>query len=523
MSKLLKYNRTSWIALLAVALLAMQSCTDDFIRMNTNPDQVTDAQTEADYYNIGSKIKAMEGMVIPTQEHLYQFYDLMVGCAFGGYAGETPDGWHNKFSTFNPELEWTKAPFKTTFKETYPPYRSLLRLTDDPVPVAIGHILRVAIMHRETDCYGPIPYSKMMENGEDALTAAYDSQETVYMKMFEELDAAWKALNANSNLPAAALSKYDGVYQGDVKKWMKFGASLQLRMAIRLSFVKPQLAQMYAEDAVQKGVIEDNADNAYMTVVENRSALCWNDWKDHRVSADILCYMNGYDDARRSAMFTAVSGDQYIGIRRGIFTTNKEKYVSAFSNVKISSTDHYLWMNAAEVAFLRAEGAWNGWSMAGDANILYQRGVTLSFDEYKVSGADVYLLKNATPAPYNDPMNMYNVGAPGSITPHWEDTDSPDAHARNYERIITQKWIAMFPNGIEAWAEYRRTGYPRLFPAVENQSGGTVNEKWGARRLVYPVDEYQENGTNVTQAVSSYLNGPDNMGTRVWWDVKELK
>ena len=101
--------------------------------------------------------------------------------------------------------------------------------------------------------------------------------------------------------------------------------------------------------------------------------------------------------------------------------------------------------------------------------------------------------------------------------------ESPTTKARNYERIITQKWIALFPNGLEAWAEYRRTGYPKLFPIIENQSGGTINDKWGARRLNYPVDEYQENRANVIEAVSKYLNGRDNMGTRVWWDTKELK
>ncbi|WP_279069134.1 SusD/RagB family nutrient-binding outer membrane lipoprotein [Alistipes timonensis] len=522
MSRKMKIYQTIMAVLLAVFIVAAQSCTGDFERINTNPDQVTPGQTEVDYYNVGSKIKVLQGLVVDTQEHLHQFYELMVGCAFGGYAGETPDGWHNKFITGNPDLEWQKGPFKTTYKETYPAYRSLKRLTEDPVPLALADIIRVAIMHRVTDTYGPIPYTKMVENGNDALTAAYDSQEVVYMAMLEELKTAWDALNANSNLPSDALSKYDGVYQGDVKKWMKFCASLQLRIAMRMSLVKPDKARQYAEDAITKGVITDNADNAYLRVAENRSALCWNDWNDHRIAAEILCYMNGYNDNRRSAMFTTV-GDTYVGIRRGIFTTNKEKATKLYSNMLIKSTDHYLWMNAAEITLLRAEGAWNGWAMGGDPQTLYEKGVRLSFDEYKVSGADSYLLSQATPSPYNNPENMYNAGAPSDITPKWEDIDSPTSKARNYERIITQKWIALFPNGLEAWAEYRRTGYPKLFPIIENQSGGTINDKWGARRLNYPVDEYQENGANVNDAVSKYLNGRDNMGTRVWWDTKELK
>ena len=88
------------------------------------------------------------------------------------------------------------------------------------------------------------------------------------------------------------------------------------------------------------------------------------------------------------------------------------------------------------------------------------------------------------------------------------------------EKIITQKWIANFPLGLEAWAEYRRTGYPKLMEAVDNKSAGTVNSKRMARRLMYPHSEYPENTQNVTEAVSQFLNGPDNMGTDLWWAKK---
>ena len=84
------------------------------------------------------------------------------------------------------------------------------------------------------------------------------------------------------------------------------------------------------------------------------------------------------------------------------------------------------------------------------------------------------------------------------------------------ERIITQKWLANFPLGQEAWAEYRRTGYPKLMPVVVNNSGGTVNTERGARRLAYPQEEHLNNLTNYNDAVQM-LGGADNMGTDVWW------
>jgi hypothetical protein len=85
------------------------------------------------------------------------------------------------------------------------------------------------------------------------------------------------------------------------------------------------------------------------------------------------------------------------------------------------------------------------------------------------------------------------------------------------ERIITQKWIAMFPEGQEAWTEYRRTGYPKLFPVVNNNSGGTISTDVQIRRLPFPQNEYNTNATEVNKAIQ-LLGGADNGGTRLWWD-----
>ena len=90
----------------------------------------------------------------------------------------------------------------------------------------------------------------------------------------------------------------------------------------------------------------------------------------------------------------------------------------------------------------------------------------------------------------------------------------------NLERIITQKWIANFPLGLEAWAEYRRTGYPLLMPVTKNNSGGVVSSTRGARRLPYPQRERTDNTENYNSAVRSLLGGQDNMATDLWWAKK---
>ena len=173
-----------------------------------------------------------------------------------------------------------------------------------------------------------------------------------------------------------------------------------------------------------------------------------------------------------------------------------------------------MWMNAAEVAFLKAEGALRNWNMGGTAKEFYEQGVKLSFAQWGANGADAYLADNTSmPASYKDPagLNTYS-GATSQITIKWEDGD----FEKSLERIITQKWLANFPLGQEAWAEYRRTGYPMLMPVVVNNSAGVVNSARGARRLAYPQEERLNNAENYVNAVG-LLGGADNMATDLWW------
>ena len=291
-------------ALFGALLLLSWGCTGDFDEINRNPSEATNEELQRENYKIGTNIRGLQNLVIPVQEHRYQFNESLTGNPFAGYMGETPDGWKEKFSTFNPSADWLKWPFVIVMQEAYPYFRGVVNNTDDEVAIALAKLFRVAIMHRMTDTYGPIPYSKVIEDSAESLTVAYDTQEEVYMKMFEELDEVLAVLHANEQLSADAFRKFDYVYYGDILKWIKYTKSLKLRMAMRLSYVKPEVSKAKAAEAIADGVITANADNAQMHAPENRAALIYNDWGDHRVAADIISYMNGYNDPRRAAMFT---------------------------------------------------------------------------------------------------------------------------------------------------------------------------------------------------------------------------
>ncbi len=113
-------------------------------------------------------------------------------------------------------------------------------------------------------------------------------RKAVYKQMLKELDEVSSVLKENLTIGSEAFRKFDDVYYGDVSKWYKFANSLKLRMAIRMAYVDPTTAQQVAQDAVDAGVITDNADNAEMKVEENRAAMVFNGWSDHRIGADLL-------------------------------------------------------------------------------------------------------------------------------------------------------------------------------------------------------------------------------------------
>ena len=325
----------------------------------------------------------------------------------------------------------------------------------------------------------------------------------------------------------AGFKKLDNLYYGDVRKWYKYLHSLQLRMAMRIVYVKPELAREIAEKAVAAGVIENNEDNAQLHVEENRSALCFNDWKDYRIAAEIVSYMQGYNDPRLEKYFTQgkyQDDTDYYGLRIGILPSKvtDDELIQTYSNRLMTANDTYMWMTAAEVTFLRAEGALRGWAMSGDAQQLYEKAITLSFEQWGASGASGYSQNKAlVPGAYKDPRGTYSAQSPSSITIAWNEDKENTRFEENLERIITQKWIAIFPLGLEAWAEHRRTGYPKLLPAVENKDpNNSVNVTIGPRRLPFPADEYTGNPKYIDQAVQM-LNGPDAAGTKLWWDKKD--
>jgi hypothetical protein len=248
-----------------------------------------------------------------------------------------------------------------------------------------------------------------------------------------------------------------------------------------------------------------------------------NAWGDIRLGAPIGTILSGYNDPRLTAYANPATdpalGGQILGIRQGIKIDAKDTY-EGFSTMKVSLTTPIKIMGVAESFFLRAEGVLRGWNMGGgSAQTFYENGIKASFAENDgLKGADNYILDaTSTPAAYVDPKNSANNAAPlSTITIKWNDAD---AFNTKLERIITQKWIAGFPEGCEAWAEFRRTGFPNLYPVVVNNSGGSIPAGGFIKRFPYTTSFTNASKAQVTAAVAKSFGGNDSPYINLWWET----
>mgnify|MGYP000010580651 FL=1 len=510
--------------------ISLASCTGWFD--NVPPYEATEDILEGDNVKVGAFFPQLQRNVVSTHNNQFQLSQNLVGDIYSGYMAIPTNFNSNKNNaTYFFQDNWLNNPFEKVYTQAIGAYIEIKKSVDGDENSHIyqwAQILKIASMHRFTDMWGPLPYTQV---GSGSMTTPYDSQETVYMKFFEELDKAAEVLTkfTVNNPGSKPMAEYDLVYGGDYSKWVKFANSLRLRLAMHLAFVKPEVAKEQAEKAISHslGVITSNDDNAGVKTVGandvvNQLYTMWANYKDIRMGASIWSILTGYEDPRLSKMFTQGTLNEtsgYFALRTGLNLDSNKDSRLGYSSPNIQSNTPIIWINAAEVAFLKAEGALRGWNMGGATpQSAYEEGIRLSFNEWGASGANEYMTDEVkTAANYVDPLkSSNNIGAVSNITIGWKENDSKD---KKLERIITQKWIATFPNGQEAWTEFRRTGYPKLFPVAVNNSSGTVDTDIQIRRLPFAKSEYTLNPQNIQEAIQ-LLGGQDNGGTRLWWDIE---
>lgn len=427
-------------------------------------------------------------------------------------------------------MDWVGAAFNPMYTTVVPQLQTIFNSTDSTsAEHALASIWWVYTFHKVTDYWGPIPY---FSAGTPGNSVPYDPQDKIYDDFFKRLADAVTILKGKTG--EQPFGSYDLIYGGNVNKWIKFANTLRLRLALRISNVDPARAKTEAEAAVAAGVMTSSPDDDALiqrsTKGDDGNGLAiMSDWNEFRMSASMESVLKGYNDPRLPIYFLpAVNTGEYKGLRNGLSVVqlgldankadNNSHVGPRWASPAAGGISTYLStpqnvMATAEAYFLRAEGALLGWNMDGNAKDLYNAGITNSLAQWGITDATIvsnYINSMNTPVPPGDYLNspaMTNI-------PVKFGTDL----AVQKEQVATQKWLALFPDGMEAWADYRRSHILKLYPVVNSDNPDITNTstQW-IRRIPFLLSETQNNGAAVEAAVP-LLNGPDKVTTPLWWD-----
>ena len=474
-------------ALLGVLLLFSTSCTKDFAEINTDPTLVT-----ADI------IKPSMLFTSVLKNSIFDSYNKGIITEYAGYYSNQGSG-----AIFQ-NANWAN-PFNTYYRSYIINTAEVVRLTaNDPKLInqhAMGRIWKALLYAQLTDLYGDVPYFEAAQNVADVVNQPkYDAQKDIYTDLLKELKEASAQLSTDVKLTSFGAA--DILMGGDVERWKRFANSLRLRLAMRISYADPALAKQHVAEVIKEPLVDANTFNVFLTTIDganlnNRNPL----YDDPLNSYPIWTSFTVAENLKKSndprlTIFSLPALDGTSGYRGRPISLGPNQVTYMEENTArlqdlFRSAEHSIFvMNAAEVSFLRAEAALIGFT-SENAQQLFTTGITQSMTQYSVpqAGLDAFL-----------------ASAAGTLA---------GTNEEKLEQIIVQKFLAMMYQSNEAYAEFRRTGYPRIWTG--NASGSTNGEI--PRRLTYPLDEYAKNEQSVRTAAGKLTQG-DKYMSRMWWDAK---
>lgn len=353
--------------------------------------------------------------------------------------------------------------------------------------IATARIMKAYAFWTITDRWGDIPYSEALQGLPQA--PKYDTQEAIYADLLKELREAVDQFDGGQPMGG------DIVFNGNIGKWKKFANSVRAQIALRMSKVYPNAGGLAANEFSSAithaaGTISTNDDNfvlAYTSAYQNPwyATYVVSGRVDDAIASTITDKLSSLNDPRLANYGSAPEGFPY-GLDRPNAIAVPEGYGLILKGKNTLATDGVTFMSAAAVLFARAEAAELGWT-SENAGVLYAQAVTASLNQYGYDDA-------AATSYLAQPSVAYGT------------TD-------HLKKIGTQKWLAIYPDGLQGWSEWRRTGYPELTPTSYhvNDSGEIP------RRYVYGSGEYGNNKANVEEAAGRMTDG-DSQDSHMWWD-----
>ncbi|MDH5397345.1 MAG: SusD/RagB family nutrient-binding outer membrane lipoprotein [Cyclobacteriaceae bacterium] len=375
--------------------------------------------------------------------------------------------------------------------------------------IAVAKILMSYYYLHLTDRFGDIPYSDALKSGEatQVLSPGFSTQQEVYNGIFSTLT------EAVSSMDGGKIPEGDILFGGDMGMWKKFANTIRMVAGLRLSEVDEAKGKAEFTSALSAGVISSNDERiVYQYLAEQNNENPWfsafrtrEDWS---MTSTIVDYMNHSSSVNpftsKAGMMDVIMDPRLPKYANPTEASNFKDYVGqpyglteadagAISNSEVSLLGDYMRTqdlaypiySYAQVLFCQAEAAERGWT-GGDAQQLYYDAIFASLEEYGVDGDYDQFILNSEVA--------------------WDATKAQ-------ERIATQKWVAMFLVGYDAWSNWRRTGFPVLQPSPNGILSQTI-----PTRQAYPDSERDLNTVNWQKAVDNQFGGVDDLNGKVWWD-----
>lgn len=473
-----------------LVFLHITSCDDGFEEINKDPNNPTAVPTS--YLLAGGQTKLMEEIFGLYNE---SFKVNLLSMRYMQF-------WTSTLYTSDDRYVTIEEDFTPVYYGGLRDLEEVIQLNSDPETaadaafsgpnenqIAVCRILKAWAFHNLTDIWGDIPYKDALLGSEN-VNPVYDTQEEIYEGIISELDAATAQIDES-----AGGIEGDLVYDGDMAKWKLLAQSLKLRAGMRLSEVKPDRARAVVAEALQADLIASNDDNAVYTY--NEQVPFVNPWYNEfhletitlAVTNTMVDKLKALSDPRLPVFADkAEAFGEYIGMPYGVNAavagSIKNEEVSLPASAITAPTFPATLQTYSEVLFLKAEAVARGWA-DGDAVALYEEAITASMQQWGVDDAE--------------------------ITAYLAQPEVTFSAANYRQSIGDQKWLALYMQGIEAWAEWRRLDFPALLPAPDAAAGRPI-----PRRKGYPLTEITLNKSNYEAAVAR--QGPDLMSTSIWWD-----
>lgn len=491
--------------------LAASACNDAYEDLFLNPDRATEARIEYLFTNVLTGAELQLGY----WENYYRNYRNIA--RWGQLTGTVNDDrmmvidgarWNDYWGQYYTE----RSMYNLEMSEIYETMPEDARSEYD-VYLHLGKIIHAFQTSRMTDLWGDMPYSEAFTarkpEGERNLTPAYDSQESIYQTILQDLKDASDALGDPGLAIHGALATQDVFLEGDLAQWQRFANSLRLRLAMRLSEVAPEWSQEVVAEILTGDypLVESNAQNIVWQTTPDHGGddrgLPTRESPDQTYASEVMMdIMNAADDPRIPLLFAPglVSGE-YVGL-----PSSPDRQPSGISRDNYAHLNPALFeqhptfpgvlFTAAEVSFLKAEAYLRGWA-SGDAAGAHALGLEQSVEFY-------YDLYNSNPdepdLPHPDAAVIQDLVDNGSAS--FDGT---------LERVATQRWVHLGVNQpYEAWALQRQLDIPAL---PTDTFGGRALER--TVRLTYPSSELSNN-----REMWSAVQDKDTPTTPVWWHVR---